>query len=144
MEEKIKDLLELIDDHKEEFSSNLYNQLALHIADIHSSINDDTYIILWGVVIPKTDPSTTGFFCKTLKLIEPQDITELDENFNIITGQEYMGVDTKSLVAVVSVGMGINAELFEEIKENVDDVRCGYKYISDCGQVIINKYKFSR
>tara|TARA_R110001599_G_scaffold5949_2_gene29489 strand:+ start:1494 stop:1940 length:447 start_codon:yes stop_codon:yes gene_type:complete len=148
MEDKIRDLLDTIDEHKEEFTSDLYNKLALSIADIHASVNDDQYVIIWGIVVPKkiaTDDGDqlTGFFCKTLLLCPAVDVTELDHDFNVITGQEYKGVDTMCLLTIASIGMGINIDLFNEIKSNVDDVRCGYKYISDDNQVIINKYMYS-
>ena len=71
------------------------------------------------------------------------DVTELDHDFNVITGQEYKGVDTMCLTTIASIGMGINVDLFNEIKANVDDPRCGYKYISNDGQVIVNKYIYS-
>tara|TARA_R110000822_G_C15207342_1_gene482980 strand:- start:9 stop:455 length:447 start_codon:yes stop_codon:yes gene_type:complete len=148
MEDKIRGLLDIIDDHKESFTSDLYNKLALSVANIHASMNTDQYVIVWGIVIPKkitTDDGDqlTGFFCKTLLLCPAVDVTELDHNFNVITGQEYKGVDTMCLTTIASIGMGINADLFNEIKANVDDARCGYKYISDDGQVIINKYVYS-
>ena len=144
MEDKIRELLDVIDENKEQFTSDLYNNLMVQIRDIHGLQNNDQYVIVWGIVIPKNviGEQQTGFFCKTLYLCPSVDLSEVDENLVVVTAQEYRGVNTMCINTIASIGMGINIDLFNEIKSNVDDPRCGFKYMSDDGQVIINKYTY--